>query len=48
MNKYQRLELQTVLDLEAHVQPIMLLSEEHRAAVRKIMDRWLQKDESDQ
>jgi 2-(1,2-epoxy-1,2-dihydrophenyl)acetyl-CoA isomerase len=48
MNKYQRLELQSVLDLEAHVQPIMLLSEEHRAAVRKIMDRWLQKNEGDQ
>lgn len=48
MNKYQHLELQSVLDLEAHVQPIMLLSEEHRAAVRKIMDRWLQKDQGDQ
>jgi 2-(1,2-epoxy-1,2-dihydrophenyl)acetyl-CoA isomerase len=47
MNKYQSLELQSVLELEAHVQPIMLLSEDHRAAVKKIMDRWLQKDESD-
>ncbi len=40
MNQAQHLELQVVLDLESHVQPIMLLSEEHREAVRKIMDKW--------
>lgn len=44
MNRYQRLELRTVLDLEAHVQPIMLLSEDHRRAVRKIKDQWLSRD----
>jgi 2-(1,2-epoxy-1,2-dihydrophenyl)acetyl-CoA isomerase len=42
MNRSPHLELQTVLDLESHVQPIMLLSDEHREAIRKIMERWNQ------
>lgn len=42
MNRWHRTELQSALGLEAHVQPIMLLSEEHRAAIRKIFARWEQ------
>jgi enoyl-CoA hydratase/carnithine racemase len=43
MNRSQHQELQVVLDLESHVQPIMLLSDEHREAVRKIMVKWERK-----
>ncbi|RJP34829.1 MAG: enoyl-CoA hydratase/isomerase family protein [Actinobacteria bacterium] len=42
LNRSHLLELQTVLSLESHVQPISLLSEEHRAAIRKIFARWEQ------
>jgi len=40
LNTSHLLDLRSVLDLETHVQPIMLLSEEHRAAIRKIFERW--------
>lgn len=40
MNRAPHLDLQAVLDLEAHVQPVMLLSEDHREAVRKILRKW--------
>jgi 2-(1,2-epoxy-1,2-dihydrophenyl)acetyl-CoA isomerase len=42
LNTSHLLDLRSVLDLESHVQPIMLLSEEHRAAIRKIFERWEQ------
>ncbi len=42
LNTSHLLDLRSVLDLETHVQPIMLLSEEHRAAIRKIFERWEQ------
>lgn len=42
MNRSHLLDLRSVLDLEASVQPVMLLSEEHRAAIRKIFTRWEQ------
>jgi len=45
MNRYQRLELRSILDLEAHVQPIMLLSEDHKRAVKKIREEWLRRDQ---
>ncbi|MDY6794554.1 MAG: enoyl-CoA hydratase-related protein [Actinomycetota bacterium] len=40
LNRYHLLELRTVLDLECNVQPVMLLCEEHREAVKKIKERW--------
>ena len=40
LNTSHLLDLRSVLDLESHTQPIMLLSEEHRAAIRKIFERW--------
>ncbi|MEW6554793.1 MAG: enoyl-CoA hydratase/isomerase family protein [Actinomycetota bacterium] len=40
LNTSHLLDLRSVLDLESHVQPIMLLSEEHREAIRKIFERW--------
>lgn len=36
LNRSRHLDLQSVLDLEAHIQPLMLLSEEHRAAIKKM------------
>jgi 2-(1,2-epoxy-1,2-dihydrophenyl)acetyl-CoA isomerase len=42
MNRAHLLDLKSVLDLEVSVQPIMLLSGEHRAAIRKIFQRWEQ------
>lgn len=42
MNGWHRMELQSALSLEAHTQPIMLLSQEHRAAIKKIFERWEQ------
>ena len=40
LNRSRLLELRAALDLECSVQPVMLLSGEHRAAVRKIRQRW--------
>ncbi|MDI6830856.1 MAG: enoyl-CoA hydratase/isomerase family protein [Actinomycetota bacterium] len=40
LNRSRLLELRTVLGFECSVQPVMLLSEEHRAAVRGILRRW--------
>ncbi|NPV59319.1 MAG: enoyl-CoA hydratase/isomerase family protein [Actinobacteria bacterium] len=40
LNRSRLLELRTVLGLECSVQPVMLLSDEHRAAVRRILQRW--------
>lgn len=40
MNRARHLDLQAALDLEAQVQPVLLLSEDHRAAVRKILEKW--------
>ncbi len=37
LNKAHHLDLQTVLDLEAHVQPIILLSKEHKGAIKKFL-----------
>ncbi len=42
LNRSRLLELRTVLSLESSVQPISLLSEEHRAAIQKIFARWEQ------
>ncbi len=42
LNAWHRMELQSALSLEAHTQPIMLLSEEHRAAIKKIFTLWEQ------
>jgi 2-(1,2-epoxy-1,2-dihydrophenyl)acetyl-CoA isomerase len=39
LNRARHLDLQTAFDLEAHIQPIMLLSEEHKEAIRKFLDR---------
>lgn len=36
LNRARHLDLRTVLDLEAHIQPLMLLSPEHRAALKKL------------
>jgi 2-(1,2-epoxy-1,2-dihydrophenyl)acetyl-CoA isomerase len=36
LNRARRIDLQTALDLEAHIQPIMLLSEAHKAAIKKL------------
>ncbi|RJQ74322.1 MAG: hypothetical protein C4519_17075 [Desulfobacteraceae bacterium] len=36
LNRATHLDLQTVMDLEAHIQPLMLLSEAHRAAIKKL------------
>lgn len=37
LNRARHVDLQTVLDLEAHVQPLMLLTEEHKAAIKKLL-----------
>ena len=37
LNRARHIDLQTALDLEAHVQPLMLLSDEHKAAIRKLL-----------
>lgn len=37
LNRARHLDLQTALDLEAHIQPLMLLSEEHKAAIKKLL-----------
>ncbi len=39
LNRARRLDLQTVLDLEAHIQPLMLLSDEHKRAIQKLTGR---------
>ena len=39
LNKARHLDLQTVLDLEAHIQPIMLLSSEHKDAIKKFLEK---------
>jgi 2-(1,2-epoxy-1,2-dihydrophenyl)acetyl-CoA isomerase len=36
LNRSRHIDLQTALDLEAHMQPLMLLSEEHKAAIKKL------------
>lgn len=36
LNRSRHIDLQTVLDLEAHMQPLMLLSEDHKAAIKKL------------
>lgn len=36
LNRSRHIDLQTTLDLEAHMQPLMLLSESHRAAIKKM------------
>lgn len=42
LNRSQLLGLRSALEQETHVQPVLLLSEEHRAAIRKIFERWEQ------
>lgn len=37
LNRSRRLDLQTALDLEAHMQPLMLLSNEHKVALKKLL-----------
>jgi len=37
LNRAGNLDLATMLDLEAHVQPLMLLSEEHKKRIRKLL-----------
>lgn len=39
LNAGRRLDLQSVMDMEAHVQPIALLSTEHKQAVEKFFKR---------
>lgn len=36
INRSRHLDLQTVLDLESHIQPLMLLSDAHRMAIKKL------------
>lgn len=36
LNRAAHLDLQTAMDLEAHIQPLMLLSEDHRAALKTL------------
>ncbi len=36
LNRSRHIDLQTALDLEAHMQPLMLLSEDHKAAIKKL------------
>ena len=40
MNRSHSLDLKTILSVESHVQPITLLSDEHKQAIRKILERW--------
>lgn len=35
LNRARRMDLQTALDLEAHIQPLMLMSDAHKAAIKK-------------
>jgi 2-(1,2-epoxy-1,2-dihydrophenyl)acetyl-CoA isomerase len=37
LNRARRWDLQTALDMEAHMQPLMLLSEAHRKALAKLL-----------
>ena len=39
LNRAPHIDLQTELDLEAHVQPLMLLSDEHKKAIKKLLSR---------
>lgn len=36
LNRARHMDLQTALDLEAHIQPLMLLSDEHKKAMKKL------------
>ena len=36
LNRSRHIDLQTALDLESHMQPLMLLSEDHKAAIKKM------------
>ena len=36
LNRSRHIDLQTALDIEAHMQPLMLLSEDHKAAIKKL------------
>ena len=42
LNGWHRMRLRDALSLEAHTQPIMLLSQEHRAAIARIYEAWEQ------
>lgn len=37
LNRAPHADLRTLLDIEAHLQPLMLLSEGHRAAIKKLL-----------
>ena len=39
LNRARHLDLQTVLDLEAHIQPLMLLSSEHKDAIKEFLEK---------
>lgn len=37
LNRAARIDLRTALDIEAHLQPLMLLTEAHKAAIKKLL-----------
>jgi 2-(1,2-epoxy-1,2-dihydrophenyl)acetyl-CoA isomerase len=37
LNRARHIDLQTALDIEAHVQPLMLLSDAHKHAIKKLL-----------
>jgi len=37
LNRAARIDLRTALDIEAHLQPFMLLTEGHKAAIQKLL-----------
>jgi len=39
MNRARQMDLKAMLDFEAHIQPLMLLSNDHKKAMKKLFSQ---------